>query len=97
MKLVWEREHVMKVGYRQQFALARFDPRGPLVRLTLRAVPIAATVIHVSLEATIVTVFSMPSQLRSATTLDVAQSLALECPEPMCAAVLLTVPPHDLG
>ena len=67
----------MEVGHRQQFVLASLDPGGFGRALALRAVAVAATVIHVPLITTTLAPLTVAAQGRCTTRRDRADRLAL--------------------
>jgi hypothetical protein len=65
-----QREDGMKIGHRQQFVFARFDPARFLQPLTFRAVAVATGVVAVVKGAAVSAVVDVPAQRRGAAVLD---------------------------
>jgi hypothetical protein len=70
-----QREDGMKIGYRQQFVFARFDPARFLQPLTFRAVAVATGVVAVVKGAAVSAVVDVPAQCRGAAVLDATEYL----------------------
>ena len=90
-------QHQVEIGHRQQLGFAILDPLGFGKGLTLRAVTIATGIIRVPLEPTGRAVFSVPTELRSPTGLDVAHHPLLCGRHRMGTAVRLTREAEDIG
>ena len=89
-------EHIVKVGHGQQIVLAGGQPVCFGLCLALGTMPIATTVVVVSLKATLGTPLTMSSQFNGATLPDVPQCLPLSGSQSMIVLKVATMLSYDI-
>ena len=91
IEFVWQREDLMEIGNRQQFELSSFAPSFLGLRLALRAVTIAATVVPILLVTTRLAPFSVPTQCGGAAIHDRAHHLEVTLRDAMSLQKFIAV------